>query len=103
MLNRLEKEVFETIGFEISDLQKNDECVDSFGFLIFSKVVLVKNKILTTENVLGQRCFRLYPDWDNPTNRQAEKTKLWQSYFFFNVTKSNNNRLEKIRTVFDFK
>ncbi|WP_300672131.1 MepB family protein [Soonwooa sp.] len=163
ILNRLEKEVFEKIGYKISDLEQDNECEEylgynfrvkdfnikfrkakvtpkkvgqfvtlwkrnpqgeteafntnddfdfyiiasesenRFGIFLFPKLALVKNKILSTENAEGKRGFRLYPVWDLPTNKQAEKTKLWQSEFFVNFADSKDKILNQINRIFDFK
>lgn len=66
---------------------------DEFGFFFFSKSVLIKNQILTTNEKVGKRGFRVYPDWAKTENKQAEKTKTWQSEYFINL----NNEVESIR------
>jgi hypothetical protein len=71
------------------------------GFFIFSKEVLIQNKILTTLLKEGKRGFRVYPDWDIPQNKQAEKTKKWQEKSFINL--SENNSLEKFKAILDTK
>jgi hypothetical protein len=71
------------------------------GFFIFSKEVLTQNKILTTLSKEGKRGFRVYPDWDNAENKQAEKTKNWQKKSFINL--SEDNYLEKCKTILDLK
>lgn len=51
------------------------------GFFFFSKSVLAKKQILINGNKDGKRGFRVYPNWDLPESKQAEKTQAWQSEF----------------------
>jgi hypothetical protein len=71
------------------------------GFFIFSKEILIQNKILTTLSKEGKRGFRVYPDWDIPENKQAEKTKNWQEKSFINL--SEDHYLEKCKSILDLK
>ncbi|MEK3864361.1 MepB family protein [Paenibacillus sp. FSL H7-0716] len=50
-----------------------------FGPFIFPKAVLGEQDILSDKGEGGKRAFRVYPPWDNPTSRQAQKTQTWQS------------------------
>jgi len=52
------------------------------GFFIFPKHVLYANGILSDATKAGKRGIRVYPTWDQTTNKQAQKTQLWQSKFF---------------------
>ena len=54
------------------------------GVFKFSKEVLIKNGIVSTEKKDGKRGFRVYPIWDKPTNKQAIKTQSWQLTYFIN-------------------
>lgn len=71
------------------------------GFFFFSKNTLVQHHILTTSSKDGKRGFRVYPDWDIPENKQAEKTKNWQEKSFINFSK--DNYIEKIQVILDSK
>lgn len=42
---------------------------DKLGFFFFPKHVLAQNQILSVDGNVGKRGFRLYPDWDYPSNR----------------------------------
>ena len=66
---------------------------NEFGFFFFPKSVLIKNQILTTNVKIGKRGFRLYPNWTKTENKQAEKTKSWQSEYFIDL----NNEVESIQ------
>ena len=56
-----------------------------FGFFIFPKLVLLQNKILSSEHIEGKRGFRVYPRWEKPTILQAQKTQEWQVKYFIEL------------------
>lgn len=75
--------------FDISDnfdfviiTARNDE---NFGQFIFPKAVLAEKGILTQNGKEGKRGIRVYPPWDIPTNKQAEKTQNWQTNYFLTI------------------
>lgn len=61
---------------------------DNFGQFIFSKAVLVEKGILSKKGKGGKRGIRVYPPWDKPTSKQAEKTQAWQSAYFLIIQKN---------------
>lgn len=65
------------------------ETSENFGFFLFNKDILIKNQILSTDLKDGKRGFRVYPRWDIPQNKQAIKTKNWQSEFFIDFADEN--------------
>ncbi|WP_261512575.1 MepB family protein [Chryseobacterium paludis] len=67
------------------------------GFFFFPNTILSQQSILTTPSKEGKRGFRVYPDWDIPQNKQAEKTKKWQESFFIDFSKSTY--LEKFEEI----
>lgn len=69
------------------------------GFFFFSKNILCEKQIVTISSGSGKRGFRVYPDWDIPTNKQAEKTQNWQTLFFIPLTEINS--LEKFNTILE--
>lgn len=48
------------------------------GVFIFSKKVLIEKGIISTNKSSGKRGFRIYPVWDTPLSKQAQKTQDWQ-------------------------
>lgn len=85
-----------TEPFDISDnfdfviiTARNDE---NFGQFIFPKAVLAEKGILTQNGKEGKRGIRVYPPWDIPTNKQAEKTQNWQTNYFLTI--KNNNETD---------
>lgn len=73
------------------------------GFFIFPKAVLIREKILTSPAHEGKRGFRVYPEWDLPGSKQAEKTKAWQREFFIDLKNDNDQesqlQLKRILTI----
>ncbi|SDD83576.1 MepB family protein [Niabella drilacis] len=57
-----------------------------FGFFLFPRHILAETQILTTGDKEGKRGFRVYADWDIAPNRQAERTKTWQTRYFTDLT-----------------
>mgnify|MGYP003574926877 CR=1 FL=1 len=68
------------------------------GFFFFSKQVLAEKQILINGTKDGKRGFRVYPSWDAPENKQAEKTQVWQSEFFINL--GNEADVKKVNSFF---
>ncbi len=58
---------------------------DRLGQFIIPRSVLIHNKIISTDKSEGKRGFRVYPDWDVPSSKQAIKTQLWQSKYFIEL------------------
>lgn len=57
------------------------------GVFVFPSDVLVQYGILSAHNEVGGKLgFRLYPEWDIPTNNQARKTQHWQLAYFINLS-----------------
>ncbi|MBO6183540.1 MAG: MepB family protein [Chryseobacterium sp.] len=73
------------------------ETSDNFGFFLFTKDVLIKNQILSTDFKDGKRGFRIYPNWDIPQNKQATKTQNWQNQFFIDL--ADENYIEKFEFI----
>lgn len=82
-----------TVPFEADDflksvliLTKQDQRVGSF---LFPKELLIEKGILTSSKD-GKRGFRVYPDWDRPTSKQALKTQEWQLKCFSSDLRLNS-------------
>jgi len=69
------------------------------GFFLFPKTILGDKHILTTPIKEGKRGFRVYPDWDIPTNKQAIQTQQWQSLYFINLTANPALAAEKANSI----
>lgn len=70
----------------------------NFGQFVFPKSVLVKKGVISTDKKEGKRAFRVYPIWDNPTNKQAKRTQKWQLNYFYEINESID--LEKVRKLY---
>ncbi|MGK0388028.1 MAG: hypothetical protein ACI94Y_000756 [Maribacter sp.] len=57
------------------------------GQFILPKSVLIKNGIISSSKKDEKRDFRVYPSWDIPNNKQAEKTQKWQRKYFIEFDK----------------
>ena len=58
----------------------------NFGIFIFPKKVLQENKILSDSKKDGKRGIRVYSIWDETTSKQAQKTKIWQTKYFLDLS-----------------
>lgn len=73
---------------------------ESLGQFIFPKFVLVENGILSVGGRGGKRGIRVYAPWDFVANRQAVKTKDWQSRYFITVKGDTPTTLQKVKELF---
>jgi hypothetical protein len=55
------------------------------GQFIFPRIALLEHGILSDENKDGKRAIRVYPPWDNATNKQAQKSQQWQLNYFLEI------------------
>lgn len=67
------------------------------GHFLFPKTALVAQGILSTEKKDGKRGFRVYPDWDTPTSKQAIRTQLWQQLYFYRI--DQNADLNRVKAL----
>ena len=66
---------------------------NQFGQFIFPKKVLAEKGIITQNGKSGKRGIRVYPPWDLPQNKQAEKTQSWQLNYFLTVKTDGSTNL----------
>lgn len=59
------------------------------GQFVFPKAILIKKGIVSTNSKDGKRGFRVYPEWDKPTNKQAISTQKWQLSYFLDLNDSS--------------
>ncbi len=52
------------------------------GQFVFPKSVLIKEGIISSSTREGKRAFRVYPSWDLPTSKQAQRSQKWQLEYF---------------------
>lgn len=72
---------------------------NDFGQFIFPKFILAEKGIITRNNKEGKRGIRIYPPWDNVTNKQAEKTQIWQTKYFFTIDDGKTTNIDFIRKL----
>ena len=68
----------DSFDFLIIKVQKNND----FSVFVFPKIILKEKGIISTKNKEGKRALRVYPIWDKPESKQAEKSQNWQLKFF---------------------
>lgn len=73
------------------------------GFFLFSKEILLKQKILSGTGSTGKRGFRIYPIWAITHSQQAAHTKTWQVNFFFELPCITDSNLQRLRKLLQFK
>lgn len=71
----------DAIDYFVVNLRSGDE----IGQFVFPKSILIKKGIISTEQKEGKRAFRVYPKWDFPKSKQAERTQRWQLEYFYEV------------------
>jgi hypothetical protein len=72
---------------------------ESFGQFIFPKAILVEKGIISVNDKEGKRGIRVYPPWDKPTNKQAEKTQSWQTNYFLHISSNNATELDAAKKL----
>lgn len=55
------------------------------GQFVFPKGILLKHRILKSDNKKGKMAMRVYPDWVTELNKTAYKTQQWQIPYFINL------------------
>ncbi len=68
-----------------------------FGQFIFPKYALYKYGLVSKGGKGGKRAIRIYPPWDLPKNKQAQRTQQWQLMFFFEI--DPDRPLDKTRVL----
>lgn len=58
---------------------------EDFGQFVFPKAALRRHDVIALDGRGGKRAMRVYPPWDRPASRQAEKTQQWQADYFLAI------------------
>lgn len=58
---------------------------DPFGQFVFPKHLLIEQGFVSVDGKGGKRAMRVYPPWDLPNSRQAQRTQSWQLKYFFEI------------------
>lgn len=88
-------DILDDIEFYIIATRQNE----NFGLFIFPKTVLHENRILSDKIRDGKRGIRVYPTWDLTTNKQAQKTQLWQTKYFIDLTTDDKADLKTAKKI----
>lgn len=72
---------------------------EKIGQFVFPKSVLLEKGIISNNNNSGKRGIRVYPPWDIPTSKQAEKTQNWQTKYFYSINKDSFD-IELMKNLF---
>ena len=75
----------------------------NFGLFIFQKNLMLQKGILSDKFKEGKRGFRVYPIWDETTNKQAIQTQLWQTKYFIDLSAENKIDFKKAKELFGLK
>lgn len=73
-----------------------------FGLFIFSRKILHDIKVLSDATRDGKRGIRVYPIWDETTSKQAQKTQIWQTQYFIDLSDNDQidlNRAKKLLMI----
>ena len=74
--------------------------VNRFGQFVFPQSVLAEKGISSTATKAGKRALRVYPPWDIPTSKQAQKTQDWQLSYFLEIPQHQTLDLEKAKKLY---
>lgn len=93
-----------TAPFDVSDyfdfIIITSKSGEDFGQFVFPKSVLLEKGIISDSNKSGKRGFRVYPPWDIPTSKQAEKTQNWQTKYFYSINNASFD-IELVKSLLD--
>lgn len=67
---------------------------NKLGQFIFPTTVLANKGIITQNGKPGKRGIRVYPPWDKPGSKQAEKTQNWQLNHFLTIETDGSINLD---------
>jgi hypothetical protein len=88
--------VSDTIDFFIVSVRDNNR----LGQFVFPKSVLHARGLLSDDCKEGKRAIRVYPPWDNTNSKQAQKTQLWQTAYFFEIPIRSNTDFDRVKSFF---
>jgi hypothetical protein len=72
---------------------------DNLGQFIFPKKVLANKGIITQNGKSGKRGIRVYPPWDKPESKQAEKTQKWQLHYFLTINTNGSTDIDLVKNL----
>jgi hypothetical protein len=72
---------------------------ENLGQFIFPKRVLADKGIITQNGKSGKRGIRVYPPWDKPESKQAEKTQNWQLHYFLTIKTDSSKDIGLVKKL----
>ena len=72
---------------------------ENIGQFILPKLLLIEKGIISCNGKNGKRGIRVYPSWDTVTNKQAAKTKSWQTEYFLEVKNNGATDLDWAKSL----
>lgn len=89
-------DISDTIDFLVISTKEND----FFGQFVFSKSLLAEKDIFSINGRGGKRGIRVYPPWNQTTNKQAQKTQSWQADYFLDLSKKNQINYDRAKLLY---
>jgi hypothetical protein len=72
---------------------------ENLGQFIFPKSILADKGIITQNGKSGKRGIRVYPPWDKPESKEAEKTQSWQLQYFLTITTDGLTDIDLVKNL----
>ncbi|WP_194299403.1 MULTISPECIES: MepB family protein [Chryseobacterium] len=69
------------------------------GIFIFPKQILLEKGVLSDGKKIGKRGIRVYPTWDKTESQQAQKTQDWQTQYFLEFSKDQDEILQQTKLL----
>ncbi len=92
-----------TQPFDVSDgidlIVVNTAFKNQLGQFVFPESALLDQGVFK-RNKEGKRGIRVYPSWDIPLNKQAERTQRWQLEYFLDLTNKANIDYDFVRRLY---
>ncbi|HRE31188.1 MAG TPA: MepB family protein, partial [Candidatus Berkiella sp.] len=73
---------------------------NKLGQFVFPQSVLLEKDILSQHNQGGKRAIRVYPSWDHPCSKLAQKTQAWQLNHFLEMSNHQVIDHQLIQTLY---
>jgi len=73
---------------------------EQFGQFVFPKTILFEKGVVAKDGKGGKRAMRIYPPWDMPDSRQAQKTQAWQLAYFFEIPLNKKANMSSVKKLF---
>jgi hypothetical protein len=73
---------------------------ENYGCFVFPKSELCRQGVFSMNGKGGKRAIRVYPPWDKPQSKQAQKTQNWQLAFFAEIPENKSIDVKKFKSLF---